>query len=418
MMRFIMALVFVSWGAAALAQDPVVEVEFETAEAIPGQSLLLRVTVLVPTWMPKPVVFPSFEAPNLRIRLPEQSTSPTSKTIDGESWSGVSRRLQVAPMVPGQFEISQQELIVTWAEPGKPDPLVKTVLLDPIQVTGSVPAGAEDLDPFVAAEALDLSSAVSEATMPLKAGDSVNITVTAKVDGTSPMFLPPLIPPVQIDGVAAYPAEPAIEESENRGKLSGTRVEGLTLVAEAGGSGAVPEISLRWYNLKTKQVETATVEGFDVSVDAPSAARQNLSPRLLMAGIVASLLALLLIWWGARKIIPLLRQWLDARRQRIEASEHHAFEILLKAVADKDFGGMMQALDHWSERMPHDPRQLLSLQSALSALGAARYGPEKTQEDVAWEGVKAAVSSARAEGRMQGQAARVLPPLNPRNVSP
>ncbi len=417
-MRYLCAILFfVCWGVIGHADEPLVEVEFETSSAIPGQSLLLRVTVLVPTWMPKPVAFPSFEAPNIRILLPEKATGPVSRTIDGETWSGVSRRIQVTPMVPGVFEIPAQELTVTWAEPGKTDPLVTPVTLDPIRVEGIVPDGAEDLDPFVAAETLELTSNVSDVEMPLKAGDSLNVTVVAKVTGTSPMFLPTLIPPVQIDGVAAYPSEPMMEETENRGKLAGTRSESLALVAQSGGSGTMPEITLQWYNLTSKQVETATVEGFDVSVDAPSAVVQSLSPRIIATVLLAAVLGIALIWLIARRFVPRLNRLLADRRQRIEASEAYAFGQAEKAVAAQDFGAFMQALDVWSGRALVDPRKNETLESALSALGAARYGRNKSHEAAAWRDLKSALASTRVSLRQIHARAPQLPPLNPQSLS-
>ncbi len=96
----------------ALAQ-PVLRMAFERTEAIPGQPLTLRLTVLSPTYLTSPPVWPSFEAPNLLIRLPEGATTPTSERIGGETWSGVSRRYRISPMIPGEFPIPPQEVVVT-----------------------------------------------------------------------------------------------------------------------------------------------------------------------------------------------------------------------------------------------------------------------------------------------------------------
>ena len=76
-------------GAVANGVDPgtpILRVDFPETEAIPGQFLTLRLTVLVPTFMPAPPVWLSFEAPNLLVRVPEGGTSPVSERIDGETW--------------------------------------------------------------------------------------------------------------------------------------------------------------------------------------------------------------------------------------------------------------------------------------------------------------------------------------------
>lgn len=398
----------------AAAQDPLVEVTFEENSAIPGQPLTLSVTVLVPTWMPTPPLFPSFEAANILVQLPEGASGPTSRTIDGETWSGVSRRYRLTPMVPGSIDISGQTLTITWADPGQTDPLRQTVTLDPITVEGVVPEGAEGLQPFLAAEALTLTREMAEATMPLHAGDSLSLKVTAEIEGTSSMFLPPLLPNVSLEGIAAYPSEPLLEDLENRGKVTGRRQEELTLVAESGGSGAFPEISLDWYNLSSGEVETVTIDGFDVSVDAPRARDVTVSPRLVALYLMFALLSLGLSILLRRVFAPRLQAWRSLRRARYEASEDWAYRAARRAAQARNMGRLFAALDLWAERSAADPRSSARLASALSQLGCVRYGRNGASEQAAWQAVMAALPTARAEAQRATGAKPELPPLNPR----
>ena len=405
-------LVALLWATALHAQEPLIEVDFEESSAIPGQVLTLRITVLVPTWLPKPVVFPTFDAPNVLVRLPEGSTGPTSRTIDGETWSGVSRRYLISPMVPGPADLPAQDLIVTWAEPGQTDPLVQTIALDPITVTGVTPEGTEDLSPFLAAENVTLTGEVSEAEMPLAAGDSLTITLTAAIEGTSAMFLPQLFPPVSMPGVAAYPAEPLIVDKEDRGKQSGTRTETLTLVAQSGGGGELAPVEVRWYNLSSKKVETATTEGLTISVDAPDAippARDLRSLALYGAGLV---LVVLVGVAALRWVVPPVRAALAARRQRIRASEHWAYKSAQQAARTQDLDAFLRALDVWARRCGVDPRGYAALQSALSAVGQARYGRTITGPATAWDAVTRALPQARAHATSRTARQQHLPPLN------
>ncbi len=413
MSRVLASLFLVLFALPLAAQEPRVDIEFEQTATLPGQPLILRITVLVPTWLPKPVVFPTFEAPNVLVRLPESATSPTSKSVEGETWSGVTRRLSLTPMMPGTFVIPAQELIVTWADPGQTDPLEKTISLDPIEIEGILPEGAEDLDPFLAADGLSLTSAGGDVPMPLKAGESLTLSVTAKIDGTPAMFVPALIPPVQIDGVAAYPAEPILEEQENRGKFSGTRRESVTLVAESGGSGSVPEISLRWYNMSTKSVETARVAGLDISVDAPVAAGAGMSTREIAIYTGLGFVALAVMGFLVRWARPRLHHILAQQRDRIMAGEGYAFDALKAALKAREIGETYRSLDLWASRTAVDPRMSQELQSALSALGKARYGAEKAREDAAWQEVSTAVTKARMAQQHIHAARADLPPLNP-----
>jgi len=414
MTRLIVSLAAIAALALPVAaQDPVVDVIFFETSTIPGQPLTLRVTVLVPTWMPTPPVFPSFEAPNLLVQLPQGASGPTSRTINGETWSGVARRYRITPMVPGRFEVSGQAVTITWADPGQTDPLQKTVMLDTIVVEGVVPEGAEGLDPFLAAEALTLSREMAETPMPLSAGDSLSLTVTAKIEGTSSMFLPPLVPGVTIEGVALYPSEPVLEDSDNRGKRAGRRTEEITLVAESGGAGTFPDIAVSWYNLSSGKVETATVEGFAIAVDAPKAASTAVSGREIAAYAVLSLVVFGLgagLW---RVFAPRLRSWRADRRARYEASEAWAYASVKEAMRLRDMGRLFTAVDVWAARASIDPREETELASALCALGALRYGQAQGAETKAWAAVRAAFEATRKKTRTRRSADLTLPPLNP-----
>ena len=265
-MRAAALFVLLAFAPPAGAQEdvapdgPVLRVEFDETEAIPGQPLSLRMTVLVPTFLPEPPVWPSLEAPNLLVRLPERSTNPTSARVGGETWAGVTRNYRISPMVPGEFAIPPQEVVVTWADPESNAPARAILRSEALAFRGVVPAGAEGLDPFVAATSLELAQTIEGEPGAMTPGDSVTRTVVATVAGTAPMFLPELMPPVAIEGVAAYPDEPLIAETDDRGTLGGSRTERVTLVAEGGGSGAVPAVTLDWYDLETGRVETASVE--------------------------------------------------------------------------------------------------------------------------------------------------------------
>lgn len=396
-----------------VADEPVVEVTFDDTSAVPGQALTLRITVLVPTWLPKPVVFPSFEAPNLQVRLPEGSSGPTSRSIEGETWSGVSRRYFITPMAPGQTRITGQELLITWADPGQTTPLETRVALEPIVIEGVIPEAAEGLDPFLAARRLTLSRDMPEISGPLAAEESVSLTVTAEIEGVSAIMLPSLVPEISVQGVALYRDEPVVTDRDNRGVVSGTRSERITLLAESGGGARVPDISLQWYNLESGAVEEAVLDGFQIEVDAPRARGTDIDPRAAAYAAAVAILALGALWLAGRWLAPRLTSRLAEHRQRHRASEPWAYAALTRACKARDMAAFISALDLWAARCPVDPRDIEPLCGALSALGALRYGPEKMEDEAGWTRVAAALAPTRGKLPRTGSTRPDLPPLNP-----
>lgn len=398
--------------------EPRVEVELSETEVIPGQPALLRITVLVPTWLPRPVAFPTFEVPDLLVKLPERATTPVSRTIEGATWSGVSRGYRVSPMVPGMLTIPAQELTIYWAQPGQTDPLVSRVPIAPMTLTGRVPVGAEGLDPFIAATALTLTQELSTEARVLKPGDSLTRKVVLDVEGTSPLFLPRLLPPHSLQGIASYPAEPVVTETQDRVWVSGTRVESTTLVAESGGSGSVPPVEVTWYNLDTQSVETTRIDGFDLRVDGPVArSRPDIDLRHL-AGLV---LGGGLIVFGAvrvgRRYLPKVLTWVEAQRRARQATESWAYRQMQHAVGQRDYAAFVIAFEIWAKRLPDAQAQSdAGVTAALSNIGRSLYGPAQGEGRAAWSQLSRALQALRARGRAakkQGAGQPQLSPLNP-----
>ena len=136
--------------------DPVVRVALDETSAVPGQPIVLRVTVLVPTWMPMPPVMPTYDVPNVAVRQDGRKATAISEQIDGETWSGISRKYVLFPLVPGQIELPAQTVVIQYADPESSKPIRFEATTEPIILAGEIPEGAEDLDPFLAAIGLSI----------------------------------------------------------------------------------------------------------------------------------------------------------------------------------------------------------------------------------------------------------------------
>ena len=245
--------------------EPIVEVELSEGEVIVGQPIRLQIKILVPTYMPKPPIYPTIELPELMVRLPYRATTPTSERRDGVSLSGTIRSYRLYPLAAGSFEIPEQLLTLTYADPNTNAPITAEVAMPAQSFVATVPAAAKDLDPPVIAEGFALDQQI-EGDTSLRVGDAITRTVTARIDGTTPVLIPSLVPKLDAPALRTYPKEPRVNATEERGVLSGTRVEAVTYLVQADGDAQLPEITVEWYNTKTQSLETASVPGVTLTL--------------------------------------------------------------------------------------------------------------------------------------------------------
>ena len=115
--RLFALLVLFSLAASASGQTPIVRIS-ATPEAVSvGEPVALQVSVLVPTWFPRPPVFPAFELANTITRLPPDSAYPISERIGRDTWSGIVRTYQVYPLLGATYRLSGQTMRVTYTDP-------------------------------------------------------------------------------------------------------------------------------------------------------------------------------------------------------------------------------------------------------------------------------------------------------------
>ncbi|MEM1080134.1 MAG: hypothetical protein AAGH65_00995 [Pseudomonadota bacterium] len=397
------------------AQDPILRTEINAIEAMPGQALSLRVTVLVPTFMPRAPEWPSFEAPNLLVRV--AATGPVSERIDGQTWSGVSRRFQITPMVPGEVRIPTQPLKITWADPNNNQPRGQTLQTEPLMITGTVPRGAERLDPFIAADALSLEQFIEGGPDTLTPGAAFTRTVVATIEGVPPMFIPSLLPDAEVDGLRAYADAPVVEASNQRGRDTGTRTERISYMAEHGGSGILPAIQIDWFNRNSEQIETARLAEIDVRIEGPASPVDTISAldwRQIAWLLITLIIALCILIALGRRILPAVKTAWSSHRASVHASEGFAFSALMHAVHAHDQTAVRPALDRWAERLNgDDPRLNPELMSALAQLGHAQFGRSPNRSsDEAWTALAEHLIQARRSSRSRSRLPE-LPKLNP-----
>lgn len=415
-MRLLALLFLLMTGAATQAQEPRVTLELSESETLVGQPLELVVNVLVPTWMPKPPVYPTFEVPSLMVRLPEKSTVSISQRVDGATWAGVRRTYRLYPLVPGTFEIPPQAFTITYADPDTRDPVVQDIPSPAVSFASTIPAAARTLDPLIVARAFTLEQTI-EGENTLAPGDAVVRTVRATIDGTTVVMIPTLVSASDTPGLRSYPAEPTITEAEDGRNLSGTREEKVTYLAQSSGTATLPQIRFDWYNIDTGEIETVSVPEFSVTVEGIAEPAEDGITREQLIRVAIGLAVLALVVLLVRRFKPQIDAWITALRDRWHTSERYARSQVQHAIKAGDLTRTYSTLEVWVARTTLTEAELQPLATALAEVGKATHGTGTGAAALkrAWQEVSAAFRAARRENTRLRKSAHVnrLPPLNP-----
>ena len=177
---------------ASAQQVPIVRMEIEPEVVSVGEPVELRITVLAPTWFPKPPVYPSFELANVMTRVSPDGSYPISERVGAESWSGILRSYEIYPLIGATYRFDAKTVTVTWADPNTRSPLTKEVGLPAVEFRAAVPSGAELLDPYLAGRAFTITREIEGEVDGLSVGDALVVHYTAELAGLAAVFLPPM----------------------------------------------------------------------------------------------------------------------------------------------------------------------------------------------------------------------------------
>lgn len=404
--------------AAAAQQNgklaPTVEVSVDPIDPVTvGTPVDVAITVLVPSFMPQPPVWPDLQIADAITRLPDRATVPITRRIGQQSWSGLTRTYQITPQRAADFDLGGAEIAVTYADPDSNEPREVTALLPDVSISAILPKGAEDLDPFIAAQSLTLTAKIDGLPEKPKPGDAFTLTLSTTATGTRSMLLPPLADRLAVPaGLRAYPRQPALADTPgDRGNpATATRTETIAFVIETPGSYALPAQSLRWWNTDTKSVEAATTEpiGIDVAGTPGKAAVQGVrsADPLLLAGAALLLAALI----GALGVL-----WHRQRGRRAARPSERRLYLHLRTVVRRDpVAAIRPGLYRWlSVLATADPGP--RIEALLRRLERTAFGPEPTKADTTTRvDLLAAIHDRRRAVHQSRQSAQaVLPALNP-----
>jgi hypothetical protein len=246
-----------------------------------------------------------------------------------------------------------------------------------------------------------------DAKDPVRVGQPLNLTMTLQATGLPFEALPALsLPP--LEGAKAYPDKPITGTRQDGQWLVGRRQQAFAIVPERPGTLTVPATTLKWWNVQTDRMETATIPAHSVTVLPAIGAAASLPPapavassaapgasttrpatpwRWIALGSVGLWLLSMLTWWLWRRrrsvstARPAVSKPSSARQRQLAflAAAHgrdpalQARALLAWARTERasiqHLGGLTEALDDASQR------------EAIAALQRRQYADAADADD-------------------------------------
>ncbi len=275
---------------------------------VPGQKAQLIVEIATDSWFSGGTRITVPEVPGLVILQNEAFASNATEVRAGKTWVLQRWTLDVFPQREGTFRIPALKMRLKVNAGTEGD--IEGELFAPATPFQSVrPAALQSVASWVAAPEFSVEQQFDRALDSLQVGDAFERSITFDAKDTMAMMLP-VAASEEIDGLAAYPAPPQLEDRNNRGETSAQRVQTISYVAEQPGEFVLPAQEYFWWNTASDSLEIVELPAQVIAVGgAPqakeeSAATPQSNKRLLTA--IAVLLALIVVAVLLVKLLPRL----------------------------------------------------------------------------------------------------------------
>ena len=285
-------------------RKPYSRVEVRSQEVTVGTPAKVKIKLFVPTQFKEQPEFPSFDGINVIVKALPQSLPKAEKGIDGTRWSMISQEYWLLPMASGEFSFESSQASAVYANPSDNSAISVDLTVESFSFSGAVPDAAKGLNPLIIAKEVTLEQSWHGAVDSMNETEAVTRTVMATIDGSSALFLPKLILPLSSIGsdlVKAYPQQQIVADTEPYKGLGGKREESVSYVAQYGGKAEYPAIEIKWFNTNTGKIETASVAGRTLVINAPEKPTPALLTKKQLIVLCGILAILSVIIWSVKK---------------------------------------------------------------------------------------------------------------------
>ena len=344
-----------AFSSFAHAQDdPLVRVVFnEPTTVYVGQRVSFSIEVLTTGQLDSAVQFDLGNAPGaLLLRVPGSPTFGSDK-LGGVSYTSYRYDFALYPHRAGAHTVLavpvRGETVEAFGKPSVPF----RIATESFVIDAVLPPGAEKLSSLVSAPTFTVEEHWEPAPGAAIVGDAFRQTITMRANDVLGMALPELSAP-EIDGLRVYPRRPVVNDTIERGEITGEVTQTFVYICESPGVYTTPQRTITWFDLTTKKLrqETLASAHFEVEPDPEAALLQDAistgttfgqaqdSPFLI--GLLVLLPLSLLVAWSLRK--PMIAKLAD-RRARAATSIAHVRNACRENDAAAALAALLRHLD-------------------------------------------------------------------------
>ncbi|MGH8067602.1 MAG: hypothetical protein ACRERE_20695 [Candidatus Entotheonellia bacterium] len=326
-----------------------------------GEHVTISVELLTVTTFASAPVFEFPKIPGAILMQLEQRPVLGTEEIDGETYTVQRHELALFVMRPGMAQIPPFTVRFESSRRFGEKPIEYRLTTPALQVETRMPPGAENFPGLIATRELHVDQTWHPQPQKARVGDAFTRTVTLTAPDLPGMVFPPL-PLAKVEGLAAYPKPPIVQDQVERGDLTGKRTETVTYICERPGQVTLLALVIPWWDLKNQQLMRVTLPAVTLEVEpapvqstdttAPSAAAPGRSWLWWTLGAVLLLVAAMVVLWHKRR--ALLAVW-ERRHIQRQASEAGLFAQLLDACHANAAKAAYNALLRWLDARHRGP---------------------------------------------------------------
>ena len=427
--------------ALARAQSPIVRAHLEPSSGIiVGEPVRLVVEVLAPNYMTGSPDFPGFELENAIVVLPQERAQNVSERIGSMTYAGLIETYTLYPQQAGDFQVPPAQISVTYAA-HPPNSTTTRVPLPSLAFHADLPPAARGMGYFLPTTRLTLEQRWDSPLNRARVGDTLTRTLTVTATKMQAMLIPPL--PIDAPaGIRVYQAEPTVQDYKtSRGDfVYGRRAQSAQYLIQKVGDYTLPAVELKWWNLSTKRMVTATVPAVHFTAAANPQAIAELPPEpeavvtqqpvkvgfwrkygKPVEGSAAAMLGLLLLIWLAVRVTPRIIREVRAWRTRVVHSEPYLFRKCVRACCQNDAPEAYAQMLRWLRLLRPglslcdfvEKARSQELAAEVDALGEAVYAHPDERARWTGSGLARQLKQVRRETDLSKPEYKTLPAMNP-----